>query len=233
MFKITIPKPCFEGWNNMMPNEKGRYCNSCAKTVVDFSVMSDEAVQQYFIANYDQKICGRFKNTQLQRIIIELPQNIFRIALPFWKRFLIVFLICFGGSFLAIDTTIAGMNYKQGEPIAAYKKTNEIKTGKKKPAHLKKKKRRRRTTSYLIYLPHDFDPTVIMVYGNIWTPEPKAFPFYPAISGALKQPADTGINTASDNPQKNPSPAIPDPGAAFILPTVLAMRNPFSKKKKV
>jgi len=36
MFKISIPKPCFEGWENMLPNEGGRYCKACAKTIVDF-----------------------------------------------------------------------------------------------------------------------------------------------------------------------------------------------------
>jgi hypothetical protein len=75
MFKISIPKPCFEGWDNMTPNEQGRFCTNCAKTVVDFSVMNDEAVQQYFISNYEQKICGRFKNIQLQRIVIDFPHN--------------------------------------------------------------------------------------------------------------------------------------------------------------
>jgi len=111
----------------MTPNEQGRFCTSCAKTVIDFSVMSDEAVRQYFISNYEQKICGRFKNIQLQRIVIDLPQNIFRIQLPFWKKFLVAFLICFGGSFLAIDTTMAGTSFRQGETISAYKKINRNK----------------------------------------------------------------------------------------------------------
>jgi hypothetical protein len=117
MYKISIPKPCFEGWENMLPNERGRYCNTCAKTVVDFSVMSDEAVQQYIISNAGQKVCGHFKNSQVERIVIELPQNIFYTSLPPWKKFLVVFLICFGGSFLSIDTTIAGTSFSQAEPI--------------------------------------------------------------------------------------------------------------------
>ena len=79
MYKISIPKPCFEGWENMQPNEQGRHCNACAKTVVDFTEMTDEAVQNYFITHYEKQICGHFKNTQLQRINITLPQNIFRI----------------------------------------------------------------------------------------------------------------------------------------------------------
>src|SRR5690242_20114655 len=103
MFKISIPKPCLEGWENMTPNEKGRYCNACATTVVDFTVMSDEAVQRYFIDNYGQQVCGHFKNTQVQRITIELPANIFHIQLPSWKKFSIAFLIIYGASFLSVD----------------------------------------------------------------------------------------------------------------------------------
>ena len=33
--KITIPKPCNKDWNSMSPNKKGRFCNSCSKTVID------------------------------------------------------------------------------------------------------------------------------------------------------------------------------------------------------
>ena len=49
MLKITIPQPCHEDWDKMLPNPRGRHCNACAKTVVDFSIMSDVEVQQFFI----------------------------------------------------------------------------------------------------------------------------------------------------------------------------------------
>jgi len=238
MFKLSIPKPCFEGWENMLPNEQGRYCNSCAKTVVDFSVMSDEAVQQYFIAHYDQKICGRFKNTQLQRIIIELPQNIFRIQLPFWKRFLVAFLICFGGSFLAIDTTMAGVNYEQRESIASYKKAKEIKADKKKPGHGRKKKHKR-SIKYRSLSNIDLSkfPIMTLGYAPMHHEPPPVFPFDSTNYDSLKQHADTGnsrinIDTAPGGRKENPFPTTPDPATVFILPAVLASRNPFSKKKK-
>ena len=231
MFKISIPKPCFTAWENMTPNADGRYCNACEKTVVDFSVISDEAVQQYFINNYDQKICGRFKNIQLQRIVIELPQNIFRLQLPFWKKFLVLFLICFGGSFLSIDTTIAGNSFTQGNPISSYKKTTEIKND-KKGSHKKKNHRGKKNRKAFVY-----DCT--MVSGNIWTePSVPVFPFDSINYKALKQNenADTGTsiknNTTSNKPPEEPKRKNPFSETAFILPVAFTPGNPFSKKKK-
>jgi hypothetical protein len=64
-YLITIPEPCHEGWHNMLPAEKGRYCQSCSKTVVDFSGMSDaeilEAIKQ------KPGSCGHFSRHQLNR----------------------------------------------------------------------------------------------------------------------------------------------------------------------
>ncbi len=40
MLKLSIPKPCHEDWAAMTPNEQGRHCAVCAKTVTDFTQMS-------------------------------------------------------------------------------------------------------------------------------------------------------------------------------------------------
>jgi hypothetical protein len=108
MFKITIPKPCHEDWNIMTPSEQGRHCNACCKTVTDFTAMSDEAVQQYFSKNKNEKLCGRFKNEQLSRITIDLPENILYINMPLWKKFLVACLIIFSVSLFSCDTTVNG-----------------------------------------------------------------------------------------------------------------------------
>lgn len=50
-FRIEIPKPCHEDWDAMTPNENGRFCGSCAKTVVDFTNMQTAEIQRYFIDN--------------------------------------------------------------------------------------------------------------------------------------------------------------------------------------
>ncbi len=41
---IIIPKPCHENWDAMTPNEQGRFCNTCAKTVVDATALTNEEI---------------------------------------------------------------------------------------------------------------------------------------------------------------------------------------------
>ncbi|MFL5728218.1 MAG: hypothetical protein ACJ75J_01920 [Cytophagaceae bacterium] len=62
--EIHIPKPCHENWNAMVPSGEGRHCCSCAKTVVDFTVMSDDEVKEYFRKNRGENTCGHFKASQ-------------------------------------------------------------------------------------------------------------------------------------------------------------------------
>ncbi len=113
MLKISIPTPCQQDWSAMTPNEQGRHCTSCAKTVVDFTSMSDEAIKHFFINKKEEKVCGRFKNEQLQRIVIELPHNIFYLAMPGWKQFLVASLIVFSTTLFSCDTAIKGEVIKE------------------------------------------------------------------------------------------------------------------------
>ncbi len=65
--KISIPKPCNENWNSMSPDKNGRFCNSCNKTVIDFTKMNNPEIQKYFTENSDkEKICGHFKLNQIE-----------------------------------------------------------------------------------------------------------------------------------------------------------------------
>ena len=49
----------------MTPSEKGRFCGSCAKEVVDFTEMSKHEIQQYFITKTKGITCGRIGKGQL------------------------------------------------------------------------------------------------------------------------------------------------------------------------
>ena len=47
-FKLQIGTPCHENWDNMSQVEKGRFCGSCEKTVVDFSKMTEAEIVFFF-----------------------------------------------------------------------------------------------------------------------------------------------------------------------------------------
>lgn len=63
---ISIPHPCHENWNQMTPVEQGRHCNLCAKTVTDFTVMSNNEIINYFTKHTNT--CGRFDSHQLASV---------------------------------------------------------------------------------------------------------------------------------------------------------------------
>ncbi|REG99720.1 carboxypeptidase-like regulatory domain-containing protein [Flavobacterium aquicola] len=65
--KISIPKPCHENWLEMSVTEKGRFCANCQKDVIDFTSCSDKEILKYY--NQNSKICGRFNNNQVNRLI--------------------------------------------------------------------------------------------------------------------------------------------------------------------
>lgn len=117
MMNISIPKPCHEEWAAMLPNEHGRHCNICCKTVVDFTDMSDEQVKHFFInKKKGESVCGRFKTAQLQRIKIQLPSNIYTISMPLWKRFLTACLLAFSSMLFSCDALI-GKTETLGETL--------------------------------------------------------------------------------------------------------------------
>lgn len=109
MLKLSIPKPCHEDWAGMTPNEQGRHCVVCAKTVTDFTQMSDEEIKQFFLNRKEgESTCGRFTNKQLNQITIELPANIYYIPMPLWKKFLAASLIIFGTTLFSCNTNTLG-----------------------------------------------------------------------------------------------------------------------------
>ncbi len=85
---LSIAEPCHENWEKMSPVEKGRFCGSCQKQVIDFSNMSDRQVAEFFKKPSTGSVCGRFMTDQLNREI-EIPKKripwvryFFQFALP-------------------------------------------------------------------------------------------------------------------------------------------------------
>lgn len=86
--QLHIPEPCHENWDNMTVADKGRFCGSCQKQVIDFSDMSDREIAQFFKKPSTGSVCGRFMQDQLERTI-EMPRKripwikyFFQFALP-------------------------------------------------------------------------------------------------------------------------------------------------------
>lgn len=64
---ITVKKPCAEKFESFMKTEKGGFCNSCEKEVVDFTSMSNSEMMDY-LRKKSSKTCGRFKTSQLNLV---------------------------------------------------------------------------------------------------------------------------------------------------------------------
>jgi hypothetical protein len=67
-FQIAIPKPCHANWEMMTKNQKGKFCASCQKNVIDFTKASDSEILLTY--NQNEKLCGRFSNFQINRKLI-------------------------------------------------------------------------------------------------------------------------------------------------------------------
>ena len=87
-FKILLPEPCVEPWEEMTPENRGRHCKACAKTVIDFTRMTNAQILE--VLRTKPNACGRFWPHQLNRTLLVPPAQ---------KRF----------SFAAIYKLVAGL----------------------------------------------------------------------------------------------------------------------------
>ncbi|MFD1064050.1 carboxypeptidase-like regulatory domain-containing protein [Winogradskyella litorisediminis] len=63
--KLSIASPCTENFSNFSPTEKGGFCDSCSKEVIDFTKMKDERILEFF-KNSNENTCGVFNRHQLK-----------------------------------------------------------------------------------------------------------------------------------------------------------------------
>ncbi|KNB60713.1 TonB-dependent receptor plug domain-containing protein [Chryseobacterium sp. Hurlbut01] len=93
--KIIIPKPCHENWETMTPEQKGRFCSVCSKTVRDFTDTSDEEIMKTF-SNSSEDICGKFYESQINRDLQYSYIN------SLFTKFAVGFIITTGG-FISVN----------------------------------------------------------------------------------------------------------------------------------
>jgi TonB-dependent SusC/RagA subfamily outer membrane receptor len=106
--KLSITQPCHENWQQMNPTEQGKFCNACAKEVIDFTSMSDTDVLHYFIKGKRENVCGRLYDEQMNRDIVKPVYTAKKISW-YWNYFAMLFLFLFKGN--------AGKGQVQIKPI--------------------------------------------------------------------------------------------------------------------
>lgn len=72
-FKLNIPEPCHEDWQQMSPTQKGKFCASCQKEVIDFTKLSSTEIARK--TKNATQLCGRFTSMQLDQEYISPSQN--------------------------------------------------------------------------------------------------------------------------------------------------------------
>ena len=74
MTNLKIINPCKENWNSMTPNELGRFCLLCDKTVIDFTKMSPDEIKVYLQKNGRKRICGRIPREPIKTVLSKKEQ---------------------------------------------------------------------------------------------------------------------------------------------------------------
>lgn len=117
---IRIPEPCHEDWNQMQPEEQGRHCLSCSKTVVDFTGWEASAIKAYLKANAGKKVCGRFYANQLdephtaQEVTPDfLVQQIHQSHLSAVKKIAAIIIVVFGLTASSCNDNVQGKVVRQ------------------------------------------------------------------------------------------------------------------------
>lgn len=118
IMKLSINEPCHEDWNGMLPNNDGAFCLSCQKTVIDFSKKSIHEIKDFFKAiPQSNKVCGRFKTTQLEELSFDdFFEKFKKWHLPY--KLVVILIFTFGlGLFSCQTSTTQQQQIQQTPPI--------------------------------------------------------------------------------------------------------------------
>ena len=103
---LKLNKACSEQWDTMKPNEKGSFCDVCAKNVIDFTQLSQLEISEK-VKKAKGEICARLTKQQLAMPLIDLEvQKKYR--LPYSNIAASVLL----ASTMAVSTTSCAQNEK-------------------------------------------------------------------------------------------------------------------------
>ena len=91
--QLNIDKPCSENWDKMIPNDAGRHCSSCDKTVVDIRSKSNLEIKS--LVETSDSVCAIANKHQLYN---------YQYVRPI-KRLAFALLIVFGNGLFSISAS--------------------------------------------------------------------------------------------------------------------------------
>jgi TonB-dependent SusC/RagA subfamily outer membrane receptor len=91
---LHINEPCSESWDEMTPSDKGRFCASCQKTVLDFTTASDNEIIQHLEKMKGKMFCAQFEDGQLNRW---MEKTDLQKTNPSFYKYLLSFLLLTAG----------------------------------------------------------------------------------------------------------------------------------------
>jgi len=124
--KVTIPKPCHENWATMTPEEKGRFCQVCSKSVRDFTNASDLEIMNDLSQN--PNICANFRIDQLDRNLSYSFIN------SLFAKFAVGFVLTSGGIVSAQTQPKVNHRIKTDVPIQVRGEVAQVQPPKTQPA---------------------------------------------------------------------------------------------------
>ncbi|TFF33616.1 hypothetical protein [Mucilaginibacter psychrotolerans] len=121
---ISIPTPCHEDWQQMTPVAQGRHCQSCCKTVIDFTEMTSQEIISYFASQ--KNVCGKIAKSQLAAVNYQLElQNQGHFS---WKR---VIAAVWFSTLLSIGANAQSKTHKPG-PLSNTSPKSHLRSDKSK-----------------------------------------------------------------------------------------------------
>ncbi|WP_178984621.1 carboxypeptidase-like regulatory domain-containing protein [Winogradskyella helgolandensis] len=118
-FNLDIKTPCSENFNQFSPTEKGGFCSSCEKEVIDFTQMNAEEIIVFLKNKSTQNTCGRFNKNQLGEYT-KKPNNNKRLS----------FLSGIGLACVALFSSFTSQAQNTSNTIEPKQNTSEIKATK-------------------------------------------------------------------------------------------------------
>ena len=71
---LKLNKPCSENWDGMLPNDDGRFCSACDKTVLDLTKLDQKEIFEKLKATKGN-VCGKLTKSQLRAPYLDVKDQ--------------------------------------------------------------------------------------------------------------------------------------------------------------